>query len=146
VPSLTVPFQAGGPLIDILVGVSAPHLTAIQQASGIVPTPIKARALVDTGASCTCIDPDILSQLNLTPTGAVPMQTPTTAGTPVTCSQYDVGLAIPVSGGAVFQVRSLGVIESKLKPQGFDVLIGRDVLSRALLVYHGALNLLIINF
>lgn len=59
-PFVTLPLSAAGPMMDVLVAVSAPLHHALQKAGKPVPPPQQARALIDTGASCTCIDPSIL--------------------------------------------------------------------------------------
>jgi predicted aspartyl protease len=40
------------------------------------PSPIQVRALIDTGASHTCVDPSVLRPLNLTPTGSTHVSSP----------------------------------------------------------------------
>ena len=83
-----------GPILRVGVAVSAVRATALGAAGQTVPTPVFIRALVDTGASCTCIDPKILAQLNLSPTGKVSMVTPSTGANAQVADQYDVGLVI----------------------------------------------------
>jgi hypothetical protein len=56
-PHLTVPFGRDGPLVDLFVGVSHQRRSALVAANLQVPDFQIAKALIDTGASCTCIDP-----------------------------------------------------------------------------------------
>lgn len=58
-----------GPLLNAGVGVSEGREAALKAAGLPVPPIVVFRALVDTGASCTAIDPDILAPLGLSSTG-----------------------------------------------------------------------------
>jgi len=149
-PSLTVPVAPQGPLIQVLLGVSAPKRKALTDAGSPVPAIIPATALVDTGASHTVIDPGLATQLGLTPTGSAPMITPSTGNTPVSCSIFDVSLAIvagpPSNIKLLFHNACMPVSESALAHQGFEVLLGRDVLASAMLVYNGSSNTLMLGF
>lgn len=105
-----------------------------------MPSPIPVVGLIDTGASGTCLDPAIIKQLQLTPTGVVEVNTPSTGETPHEAQQFDVSLVIP---GATTQapplsIGTLAVLESRLfDQQGFHALIGRDILSLCVMVYNG---------
>jgi hypothetical protein len=59
-----------------------------------VPPPVIVRALIDTGASCTCLDPLVIAKLGLAPSGTVQVHTPSTAGSAVTCNQFDVAVGV----------------------------------------------------
>ena len=135
-PYLTVQFASAGPLIDLLVGVSQPREHALLKNSMPVPNPVQVRGLIDTGDSCTCIDPEIISSLSLAPTGTTTMLTPSTGIVPHECNQFDVGITL-MHPELAFNFQALPVIEAKLKHQGFQALIGRDVLADCLLVYDG---------
>jgi hypothetical protein len=107
-----------------------------------VSAPRQIRALIDTGASNTCVDPSVLTALGLTPTGTVSVVTPTTGATPAECDQYDVGIVIPAPNGPPFVVGTIAVTAHEfLNAQGFHALIGRDVLSRCLFGYNGTTGL-----
>ena len=106
--------------------------------------------MVDTGASGTCVDPSVLSQLNLSPTGQTQINTPSTGAQATAAYQYDVSLlimttqdqapffrpAMPVIGAPFFRP-AMPVIGSELVVQGFHVPIGRDILRHCLLTYDG---------
>ena len=59
----------------------------------------------------------------------------------MTVNQYDVGVAIFSSPNeAPLVIPLLSVAELPLANQGFEALIGRDVLSRCVLVYNGKVD------
>jgi hypothetical protein len=134
--------SAAGPIINAIVSVSGPRILALQKAGQPVPPSIPVRALIDTGASSTCIDSSLVGPLGITPTGTIPIHTPTTGGVPHVANQYDVGLMIP--GGPtdppLVQI-TLPVTDHALAVQGIQALIGRDVLAQCLLSYNGVMRL-----
>jgi hypothetical protein len=139
-PHLKLVLASGnGPIIDVVVSVSAPRANALTSNSLAVPQPITVRGLIDTGASNTCIDPSIVTSLGLQPTGLMQIITPSTGNVPVLCSQYDISVIFPFPL-MVFSVPTLPVTESSLAHQGFAMLIGRDILAHSLLIYDGKNN------
>ena len=144
-PHLTLPLGALGPTLDVLVGVSQPRASALVAAGQPVPPSVTAHVLIDTGASCTCVDASVLAGLNLTPTGSVPINTPSTDTTPHPANQFDVSLtlmhpAISLALGVV------PVVEICLATPGVRGLIGRDILANCIFVYDGRANLFIFGF
>jgi len=126
-----------------MIGPSGPRLLALVAAKRPVPTMVQIRALIDTGATCTCVDPSVLKQIGSTPTGKALVHTPTTAGVPQQVDQHDISLAIPGATPSTppLAVPTLAVTEHVLAVQGIQALIGRDVLSACLLTYNGSMNL-----
>jgi len=142
----TLQVTAAGPILTAYITVSEGKAAALKEASQPVPKAVEIRALVDTGASCTCVDPTVLRSLSLTPTGIVSVNTPSTGATPHSANQYDVGLAIP-NGRAPLFLQTVPVVESELlSAQGFHALIGRDILEHCLLVYNGKEGLFSLAF
>jgi hypothetical protein len=95
---------------------------------------------VDTGASCTCLDPSVLTALNLTPTGRVNINTPSTGTMPHEADQYDIGMIIPWQGGPLVLPTIPAVSSELLAVQGFHALIGRDILARCFFAYNGGIS------
>jgi hypothetical protein len=135
-------------MVNAAVTVSAARSTALQTANQPIPVPVRIRGLIDTGASCTCVDPSVLTSLQLTATGTVDVATPSTGATPHVASQYDVGIVIP--GGpsdTPLIIPAVPVVSMELlAAQGFHALIGRDILDRCILHYNGALRAFTIAF
>lgn len=130
---------SGGPVVPIGVAVSQARREALAAAGVEVPLTASIRALVDTGASCTCIDPAVLEALALSATGSVPILTPSTGSAPHFASQYDVSLIIPGAGThhLPLTINAVPVIAAELAVQGIHALIGRDVLQSCILIYNG---------
>jgi Aspartyl protease len=129
--------------VNAIIGVSQARRNALIAANQAVPNGVPVLGLIDTGASCTCVDPSVLNALNLTPTGSASVNTPTTGAQPAVADQYDVGLVIPsASGSPPLFHHTIAVVKADLLiAQGFHALIGRDVLRGCLLTYDGKTGL-----
>lgn len=101
--------------------------------------------MVDTGANVTCIDPEILQRLRLSPRGIASLYTPSSGNQGHQANEYDVSLAL-VHPKLTMTFNAIPVVESELAVQGIQGLIGRDLLSRCLLVYDGAAGRFTIAF
>ena len=138
-PSVTVSNGPTGPTLHVLIGPSAQLQQAFADAGMQAPAPVSGVFLVDTGASHTVVDADVIAPLGLHATGAFMVHTPSTAGTAVALPQYDLMLYVPVAEGSLgWLIDSLPVTASSFKGQHIDGLIGRDIIDRGLLVYNGS--------
>jgi predicted aspartyl protease len=142
-PHFTLTIEQSGPLVNGGVLVSSGRKDALIAEGKEVPTIRVVRALIDTGASVTSIEPAVLGALGLTPTGTIEIVTPSTGQQVHTADTYDVDFVI---GGASpeeipLTIKNLRVCSAELfLKQGIHALIGRDILSRCILNYNGATN------
>ncbi len=149
-PHFTLPLSPQGALLNAGIGVSEARRGALTAAGQTVPNVMPIQAVIDTGASSTCVDPSVLqNHLNLTPTGNAPVVTPTTGNQPVNADQYDISLIVPAASQnqLPFYRANLPVLCMELlTSQGFHALIGRDVLSQCVFLYNGGTGSFILAF
>lgn len=128
-----------GPLIDLFVGVSSPRFIALQKEGQTPPTPILAKALVDTGASHTAVDVAIIEALGISSKRIASLITPSTGAVPHKCHTFDVSIYIPMGAASAVPWSKVAheVTRAELKHQGFEVLIGRDILAEVIFIYDG---------
>jgi hypothetical protein len=131
------------PIVTAQIGVSHARRAALLLAKLAVPDVVTIQGLIDTGASGTCVDPSVLSQLALSPTGSTLVHTPSTGSNPAPTDTYDISLTIYATQTLPPLVRhTVPVMKSELlQHQGIHALIGRDILSTCLFVYDGATGL-----
>ncbi len=104
----------------------------ILQAGGTLPAPVAGLALIDSGATSTCIDETIAQQLNLPAIDVVTIASATHAS--VQQSVYPIKVEVVGLPIAINAPRAIG---APLQSQGILVLLGRDVLQHCVLVYNG---------
>lgn len=137
-PHFTRQLTNDAPIIRAVLSVTQARADALTGAGQPVPAPQAMTALVDTGASCTCVDPAIIQALGLAVTGSTLMFTPSTGAQGHLTDQYDAKIQIFCSQHQLpLEVPVLPVVASALRVQGIDALIGRDVLQQCLLSYNG---------
>jgi predicted aspartyl protease len=145
-PVLTIPLEARGAIMTVGIGVSLPRSIALKKAGLVVPQVVIIRALIDTGANCTCVDPEVIKKLALTPSGVVHMLSASTGATPHVCNQFDVAIVIAMDNQVHVPSLVIPVIESNLKTHGFHALIGRDVLDQGVMIYDGPRRSITLTF
>ena len=133
-----------GPLLVVLVGVSAPRKQALITAGQTVPQPVMMQLLIDTGASGTAIDAGVIGQLGIQPTGTMNIRTPSTTTGTHTCSTYDVELTI--AGPLTKHFPAHPVIDGVFAPQGIHGLLGRDILKECRMTYGGPDGVVFLSF
>ncbi len=94
--------------------------------------PFSGLALLDTGASITCVNKDLLASLKIPPVGISQVYTPSGKAQQNT---YPVEISFPQSN--LPKVAFNQVLGSDLKGQEIVALIGRDVLQHFVLIYNG---------
>ena len=145
-PHLSLRLSPGGPIFEFFIAVSVPLSETLKKLGNPVPPPILVRGLIDTGASCTSVDPSVLKQLGVAPKAQVPVHTPSTkSGQPHTANQYDICVILPHQKMS-WQFNAIPIIEAELLHQGIQALIGRDVLANCLFTYDGTAQLFCLAF
>jgi hypothetical protein len=145
-PSLNLQTVFGSPRLDVIIGVSLARAKALDLAGKSIPAHKRGVFLIDTGASGTCIDPGIIGSLAIPQSGSVEIETPSTAGKPCLCAQYDVSIYIPNDNKPPLVIDALPVLETDLKAQGIDGLLGRDVLSRCVFIFNPEIQLFTLTY
>ena len=146
-PHFSIPISPGGALLDAFIGVSQARRAALTTASQPIPPLQPARALLDTGASCTCVDPSVLIALGIPSTGTTLVNSPTSGTNPQTVNVYDVCIWIPGATPPPFFLNTVAVAESQLlQAQGFHALIGRDILASCVINYNGPLGFVTVSY
>lgn len=143
-PHFTTPLDpVRGPVVNAGIGVSEGRRAALIAANQAVPAPQYVRGLIDTGASFTSVDPIILANLGLTPTGTIDIVTPSTGQGVHTTDTYDVDFSLGTTPQEVLlAIPNLRIASAELfLMQGIHMLIGRDILSRCIFAYNGTTGL-----
>jgi hypothetical protein len=140
-PSLTGPLTPYDHLAVVNVTVTIPHALAqaARRAGGAVLRPYSGRGLLDTGASLTGIDTQVVQALGLRPFSQWQILTPSSGPTPPARPVYKVDLTIPHPGNPRNNLERTRItaVEATVSPLGLDVLVGTDVLSTLRFVYEG---------
>jgi hypothetical protein len=133
---LTGKVDSGGPQVAVMVMLTRFRVEALKRTGRPFSSPVTILALLDTGASCSAIDPRIIAQLDVEQRGLASVHTPSTGSAYVERPTYDLTLVLGEDQTNPLVV-TCQVIASELATQGFLALIGRDVLSRTHFLYRG---------
>jgi hypothetical protein len=129
-------------LVEAVIGLAASNVQVLRQAGQAVPAPVTVRALIDTAADVSCVDPQVLAPLvaaGLMPGRYVFANMPAMSGLNL-AGEYTLSLTILHPSGnarAHLVLRNHPVVEQTLGPLGYQALVGRDILDRCLHVYDG---------
>src|SRR5450755_1854352 len=120
-PYFTLQISPQGPIVDAGIMVGSARQQALEAAKQNVPAPQMIRALIDTGAAISAVDPSVLKALSLSQTGEAEIHTPSTRGVAVTTPTYDVKIAILAgrTGDLHFISETVQVTATDLSVLGF---------------------------
>lgn len=130
-----------GPRIPIEVLMPMILENTFTQVGTPVPNPVSGYGLIDTGATITAVDRDILSNLGISPIGRTKVLTPQGEEEQLL---YPIRLRFPNS--TLPEINFSRVTGSKLQHQGIIALIGRDVLVHFLFIYNGTTGQITISY
>jgi len=138
-PTLNGILEPEGALVAVEIGLSRPEVQRLRNAARPIPAPVSLKALLDTGAECSCLDPAALRTLVLPLTSIGWANISAVGGLAVTPG-YDASLTIVHSSGDSrldLVIGALSLVDVALASLGYEVLIGRDILGRCRFVYDG---------
>jgi predicted aspartyl protease len=121
-----------GPIVQVEVSVAQVIAEQLLQQGQVIPAPLSGAALIDTGASSTCIDEAAAQQLGLPIVDVVRIMSASHAATPR--NVYPIQIKIEGFPVNIKAPRAVGV---PLATQNLLMLIGRDVLQHCNLFYNG---------
>jgi len=125
-----------GPIIPVEISVPTLLVEHMTTAGVPIPKPATGFALIDTGASISAVDIDIITGLQVRPVGITEVFI---AGDKeshkVMQNIFPAKFSFP--GTPLPTIEFTAVLGSSLQPQKIVALIGRDVLSHCVLVYNG---------
>ena len=135
-PRLATALQLDGPKVAIEIGVP-PALAECLSRSGLpVPPARRGYALIDTGASITAVDEEVVASLGIQPIGQMKLSTPSQSRP---AWLYAVRPSFPEMPMPPIEV--LDIVGCTLAPQGFIALLGRNFLRELVFVYDGPAGL-----
>ena len=124
--------QMRGPIVQVSVSVEQNIAQQLLQSGTTLPPPISGFALIDTGASMTCIDNEAAKQLQLPVIDVTKMASASHDSTD--CNIHPIQIDVPGINLKIGVPRAMG---ASLKAQDLLLLIGRDVLQHGTLFYNG---------
>jgi predicted aspartyl protease len=122
-----------GPVVQVSIKVPPEIAERLTSAAQPVPSPIVGFALIDSGAATSCIDNTAAQSLGLPVVNVISMASATHAD--VATNVYPI--TFDILGGAQITVNSPRTAGATLANQGLVLLIGRDLLSKAVFSYNG---------
>lgn len=135
-----VPFPLGlrkeGAVVPVEIAVPSLLAQYLTKRKLVVPQPIKGMALIDSGATTSCVDFQVTKQLQVSPVGVGVLLS---AGGRSEENLYPVRfnfreLRMFFEFGSVMSVKLEGQV---VVGRNLIALIGRDILSRCLFIYNG---------
>lgn len=128
----SIGLQRQGPCVQVSIGLAQSIASQLLQQGQTLPKPISGIALIDTGASSTCIDSNVAQQLQLPVVNVVNVASASHTST----KQNVYPIQIEVVGLPI-SIEAPNAIGAALNSQGLIALIGRDVLQHCTLFYNG---------
>ena len=124
--------QQIGPRVRIALLPIKEHANSFSDKGEPLPNPVSGWALIDTGASMTCVDQEAAQKAKLAVVNSGPMVSATHDNeiVPIYAARLQIeGIPQYVEAKSAYGVR--------LKSQGLIALLGRDMLARCIFIYNG---------
>lgn len=128
-----------GPILQVSVSIPQALAEFYTRQQIPLPSPITSVALIDTGATRSCVHGPVMRTLGVNPIGVV---TNLTAGGPASHNLYPAHFTFPATGINIDFTSVIGadLTGHIINGQQLIALIGRDVLSLGILIYNGAMG------
>ncbi len=125
-----------GPFLEVLISIPQALAELYTRESKTIPPPKTGVALIDTGATKSCVHDAIMKQLGVNPIGVA---TSGTAAGQVTHNLYPAHFTFPAANINIDFSAVVGVNLTGQEVMGKPIiaLIGRDVLANGIFVYNG---------
>jgi len=130
-----------GPVFQVTLGLAENVAQQLIQQGVAVPEPIAGWALLDTGASSTCIDDSVAQKLKLPVINKVKMSSATHEA--IDANVYPALISFT---GTPIKMNALTAIGANLVGQDLIALLGRDMLQNFTVFYNGAVGQITIAF
>ncbi|MBI3695626.1 MAG: hypothetical protein HY238_12410 [Acidobacteria bacterium] len=124
--------QQRGPVVQVAITIQEALATALVEQGKPVPQPTIGLALIDTGASNTCIDDEAAQAMQLPAIDVGVMCSASHAKTP--SNIYPIQIEVI---GFPIRFQSPRTMGAALREQGLLLLLGRDLLQHCTLFYNG---------
>lgn len=128
----SVALRQSGPIFQTTIGLARSIADAVIQTGAKIPAPLSGNALIDTGASVTCIDNKLAQKLELPVIDIVEM----TSASHSAIEQNVYPVEIEITGSPI-RLEVLRAMGANLEAQGLIALIGRDFLQHCTVHYNG---------
>lgn len=135
---LAINIGANGPLVDLELAITDLRRQAYIRQRLVPPSPVRVTMLVDTGASHTFIDEAALAPLNLSPKDSATFRSASPLDAPDRCNVYDIALTIgTLADRNTMTFDPLPIFATPFRDHRHEGLLGRDVLARLQMAWHG---------
>lgn len=128
-----------GPIVQVQIAISRALEDVLRQQEQSIASPVRAAAMIDTGAARTVIQQGLAGQLGLKPVGVAHMST--ASSTDVECHIYAVRVLFP--SRVIVETTAL---EAPLRDPHIQCLIGREILAHGVFIYLGYSNQFTLSF
>jgi len=129
-----------GPVIPVQIAVPSALEQQLKHMNQQVPSPIAGDALIDTGATISAVDDSVIRELGVAPIDLA------NVGTGAGLNQQSIYPARFIVSNIGLGIEFSQVLGSNLKSARIIALLGRDVLSRMILIYNGKAGRLTIAY
>ena len=126
-----------GPMLSVQVALPSALEEHLASQNQPIPPSIQGWALIDTGATRSCVDTQVISSLQVNPIG---IATVGTAKGQVQQNLYPAKFNFPDANNMTIEFSSAVGVDltgQSIGEQRLVALIGRDVLSHCILIYNG---------